>query len=1097
MKYSLILILLFGFYSKVNASHAMGGELTYKCVGGNAYVFELAFYRDCNGAEVNIVSENLRVWNHSSITSISLPFVSRQDVSPLCNALPGFASQLQCGSGSAGGNGIGAIERVLYRSLPIVLNGIPPAAGWIFTYENYSRSGALTNISNPSTYGITLAAKIFAIPSATGSGCTDSSPQFLQEPYFVSCAGSPYRYNMNAVDPDLDSIHFDFGVPFNYFPGANYNPPITPNPIAFEPGFSYTNPTPDATFNASNIPAAVDPLTGELTFTCFNSGNYLVKIRVQSFRQGVLISEVEREMQLVVMPCNSANNSPVITPPFGGSFSTTVNAGDLLTFNLNAVDPEFLQDGTTPQQLYLTASGPMFGAGLTSSTGCDIEPCAMLNSAAPISGSQQVSTTFTWQTTCDHLVNQYGISADVIPYNFVFKVQDDYCPVPKISYVTVTIFVVNPGIIPSTQISCIETNDLGELTINWAPVSNPLGTFVEYQLNSLENGLLATFTDISTTSAIVPAINSANHFYIGVRSGCNGNITKNSDTIANIRLNVVNPNNGTAILQWNKPKTNPLSSYNSYYHIYREFPTGVFSLIDSTQYATTTYKDTIDICQAYISYKIILPTEVCDFTSNVAGDDFEDMLTPDIPTILSAGIDTATSEILLIWNQNQQPDTYGYVVYTFNDAGFLVELDTVWGISNTSYGYATDLSTGPFSYSVAAFDSCYTSAVPVTYQTSAKSPIHVTMKVSSKVFMCEQEVELSWSKYRGQPVMEYRIFAKNNGAWSQVSATSDTIIRIPVSGGGAYCFVIQAVFVNGNKAFSDPTCFQVPFPQQPSYHYFKLATVEQGNIELHDYIDESVGVQEVIFQRLNFDNAYEEIARVSANSDNVFFLDSTADVREKPWQYRSRYVDSCGTTGNPANVVKTVFLSGVADEIELINFIQWTPYEGFNGSIIEYRIYRGPNGVFDPSPIAVVPSGQLTYEDDVKVIDFKGEICYRIEAIEALNFYNFAEKSHSNDFCFVYKPLIYIPNAFTPDGDNLNDSFLPILTNIDPIEYSLNIYNRWGQVIFETADALIGWNGKIQSSGLDATNDTYFYQVQVNDANGVQISKRGFVSLLR
>ena len=137
MKYFLVVILLFGISSKFKASHAMGGELTYKCVGGNSYVFELAFYRDCNGAEVNIVSENLRVWNHSSVTSITLPFISRQDVSPLCNALPGFAAQLQCGSGSAGGNGIGAIERVLYRSLPIVLSGIPPAAGWIITYENY------------------------------------------------------------------------------------------------------------------------------------------------------------------------------------------------------------------------------------------------------------------------------------------------------------------------------------------------------------------------------------------------------------------------------------------------------------------------------------------------------------------------------------------------------------------------------------------------------------------------------------------------------------------------------------------------------------------------------------------------------------------------------------------------------------------------------------------------------------------------------------------------------------------------------------------------------------------------------------------------
>jgi gliding motility-associated-like protein len=97
----------------------------------------------------------------------------------------------------------------------------------------------------------------------------------------------------------------------------------------------------------------------------------------------------------------------------------------------------------------------------------------------------------------------------------------------------------------------------------------------------------------------------------------------------------------------------------------------------------------------------------------------------------------------------------------------------------------------------------------------------------------------------------------------------------------------------------------------------------------------------------------------------------------------------------------------------------------------------------------------------------------------------------------VYKPLIYIPNTFTPDGDNLNDYFFPVLTNIEPINYNLSIFNRWGQVIFESTKPEVGWDGKIQSSGLDATNDTFLYQVQVNDANGVQISKRGFVSLIR
>jgi hypothetical protein len=247
----------------------------------------------------------------------------------------------------------------------------------------------------------------------------------------------------------------------------------------------------------------VDPLTGELTFTSFTSGNYLVKIRARSYRQGVLISEVEREMQIVILPCSSANNSPTITPPFSGSFSTTVNAGDLISFSLNATDNEFLQDGTTPQKLYLTASGPMFGSGLTLATGCDIEPCATLNSSAPIIGTQQVSANFNWQTTCDHLINQYGIVSDVIPYNFVFKVQDDFCPVPKVSYVTVTIFVVNPGIIPATQINCIETESNGDLILNWNQVNNPSMSFLAYEVHSVQDGLITTINDITTVQQTI------------------------------------------------------------------------------------------------------------------------------------------------------------------------------------------------------------------------------------------------------------------------------------------------------------------------------------------------------------------------------------------------------------------------------------------------------------------------------------------------------------------------------------------------------------------------------------------------------------------
>ena len=149
------------FCQNAFASHVMGGEISYKHLGGTNYQFELIFYRDCNGADVNAVSENLRVWNHPTLSTIPVIFVQRTDLSPSCTPISGGPGPLLCGTGNNGGNGIGAIEKVIYRSAPILLNGTPPAQGWAFTYENFSRSAALTNLTNPASYGITLAAKIF------------------------------------------------------------------------------------------------------------------------------------------------------------------------------------------------------------------------------------------------------------------------------------------------------------------------------------------------------------------------------------------------------------------------------------------------------------------------------------------------------------------------------------------------------------------------------------------------------------------------------------------------------------------------------------------------------------------------------------------------------------------------------------------------------------------------------------------------------------------------------------------------------------------------------------------------------------------------
>ncbi len=1100
-KLSLILVFIVGLFFQSRASHVMGGELTWECQGGN-YVFTLVFFRDCNGAEVNTVSENIRVWNHPTLTTINLPFVARIDISPTCTPVLGSPLPLICGSGSSGGNGIGAIEKVIYKSAPIPIAGTPPIQGWVFTYENFSRSNALTNIVNPSLYGITLAAKIYAFPGASGS-CVDNSPVFLQEPYFVSCAGSPYTYNMNAVDPDLDSIAVNFGIPYTHFPTGVYDPPNNPAPIPFESGFSYLSPTPNTSLNGGNIPAQINQSTGELTFTSFSIGNYVVKVVVQSFRNGFLIAEVEREMQIVVVACAAVNEPPVFYEPFAGTampiggYELTVDAGFNITLPITTIqNPEILQDGS-PQTNYLTASGLMFGTNFNMSTGCAIAPCATLNPTPIISGNINVNTTLLWQTTCDHLVGATGNALDTATYVFVFKAQDDFCPVPLVTYTTVTIKLVNPGVIQAPQIDCIQANASGDVTINWTPVADPNGTFVAYQVFSLENGLLATLPAIGTTSWTDIGVTQQYNYYLSAVSGCNGNTSRFSDTISNIFLNLNNPTNGTAVLQWNDPLATPLTSMNNFYHIYREYPAGIWTLIDSVPYGLNSYLDTIDICEAFLNYQIVLGNTTCDFTSNISGDTFEDMLTPDIPIISSVSIDTLSNEVQLTWNENSQEDTYGYVIYTYDSNGFLVELDTVWGISTTSYTYAPDITQGALSYSVAAFDSCYTTASPPTFQTSGKAFLHTTSFLETTLNICDYTVDLVWTPYIGWNTIEtYEIWAKiSSQNWEMIGSTANTTYTASVIGLENYCFFIKAISDQGIVSFSNRSCLSIEAPTQPDFHYLKVATVVNNAVELRHLVDISSGVTGIIIEKMNNSGVFETLVELPLSSNNLIYVDTDVDVANYSYTYRARIIDSCGKPGIASNVAKTILLSIQKDDVRNINYINWTPYSEFNGELIGYAIYRGIDGIFTDVPVTVQNSNLRSFEDDLSTYEFTGRVCYYVDAIEGSNIFNAPERARSNVACEVFEPLIYIPNAFLPGG--INSVFQPVLTNFNPIDYRFTIFDRWGQAIYQTNSPDGAWDGTISFSGEMAETGSYVYMLVLHDGNGVEIVKRGFVNLLK
>lgn len=92
-------------------------------------------------------------------------------------------------------------------------------------------------------------------------------------------------------------------------------------------------------------------------------------------------------------------------------------------------------------------------------------------------------------------------------------------------------------------------------------------------------------------------------------------------------------------------------------------------------------------------------------------------------------------------------------------------------------------------------------------------------------------------------------------------------------------------------------------------------------------------------------------------------------------------------------------------------------------------------------------------------------------------------------------PTVYVPNAFTVDGDGTNEIFWPILTNV--IDYEVFIFDRWGELIFNTKDLTVGWDGTFK--GIKCKEDVYVWKIKyISDLDPITIHEvMGHVTLLR
>jgi gliding motility-associated-like protein len=1105
----------------VYATHYMGGEITWECLPNGRYRFKMRVYRECyygTGSAATFGATETIQSTGGGVASISMTRVHLLDISPQCNTNPAFPRIICPGMVNSAPN-LGAQQENYYTSdatypTGVLLTGVPPPTGWTFSWSGCCRNPS-TNVTNSMNLNWYLRAKMYPYNNQNVNPCFDWSPAFAEIPRTVICSGYPFQYNHVAWDNEKDSLTYEWGQPMISASGA-----IT----TYAPGYSFNNPLPGVMHNPNNVSGTVNINTGVINFTSFTNGAFVTSVKVTAWKCGIRVAEIWRDIQIVLLACNT-NNPPNVPAPFIDpntglytKYVDTVFAGDFVSFPISGTDFEFLPN-MQPQTVLFTATSPQFGLNYTSSTtGCLQAPCATLNPPPPISAPFAVQSTFNWQTDCDHLAVNLGCGTQTNVFTFLIKVQDDFCPAPAIKFSNVTIYVLDKPTLPAPRISCTRVQPNGDVELSWLPVVDSMNTFNSYHIYS-STSPTGPFTVIDSIFNI--HVNSYTHvgananagpvyYHTQTRAGCQGNaMSPRSDTVSTIHLDVVNPGAafGIANLSWNAQSTPLPASSSGVYLVYREYPTGTWSLIDST--SNLFYVDTVTFCNQLLNYRIeILDTTgydtnnvlvTCYSRSSIDGDFFQDNTAPNMPVIDSVSVLPIVNLPFLSWSKTYAPDALGYLVYE-NLAGVWTVIDTIWGVDSTSYVHLLGIPCAQsHQYAVAAFDSCG--------NVSLMSPPHRTILVYAEPDICDDKINISWNEYINMdPVVGgYDIYYnENGGAFSllgNVATGVTTFEHVGLNNSAFYCYIIQAYNPSKNVTSSScEFCVSANKPNQPQFVYIMSASVGDNNdyIELNVHTDMTAKVTEYRVMRSTDDIVYNQIAALPPPAGALLtYQDVQAQVKEMSYYYQVVVVDSCGVEVLTSNTALSVHLKVEAND-DMSNTLTWNDYDGYLGSPTSYDIYRKVDGVLDLTPIITnIPSATGTYTDVVDNLGSStGQFEYYVVANEGGgNMYFFAEASQSNTVLALQKPRLYVPNAFTPGGSIGNNVFMPLGMFIDANDYLFMVFDRWGSKIFETTNISEGWDGNI--NGKSAPTGVYIYFVKFKTSTGEYFEKRGTVTLLR
>lgn len=461
---------------------------------------------------------------------------------------------------------------------------------------------------------------------------------------------------------------------------------------------------------------------------------------------------------------------------------------------------------------------------------------------------------------------------------------------------------------------------------------------------------------------------------------------------------------------------------------------------------------------------------------------------PPIPVIYTATVVNDDSVRVVFSAYKDLINDFGYYeILRSDNGGALTLIATVGNIGDTVYtDFAPQTYQNQYCYVVRTGNHCGT--------LSQNSLSHCVMNVSSIPQF--DAVQLDWTPYTGWTPDKYRI-------WRVQDYSNQGMVLVDSVGGNIttytddfldcwvlYKYRIEAVR-SGNpfRSWSDTT-------QKVALHStalndidISLVTVSNNqNIMVNWEIPPSVTKVQLLKVERSDDEGltFNQVALFQAPSiPNSYFDNASIGERHT---YRIQAVDSCGDitplTGYiGGNIVATVGRLGNTSTLTWNHYRQWE--NGVDKYVVE--LLNKNNNIF--TDIAVVPATDSIFIDGGPHY-IQEQSCYRVRAYKAGDSTTI---SYSNLACHSADAQIFIPNAFTPNGDGHNDLFEVKGSYI--ATYSIIIVARWGETIFNSSILENSWNGTYK--GKDVPEGVYQYVIEIMGFSGNKQKFNGSITLIR